>query len=134
MPASYRIDKTLGVVVSTWDGVVTFREAIEHNRALGADPDFEPARHQVAEPLDELLEVRLPRVNADIAALPRSDRLQEDVREIQIELKKMASDLKAIAARLAGAGNMTEIIQKMELILELHRETIENTAKRIGDE
>ena len=66
-------------------------------------------------------------------ALPRADDVQSDVREIQIELKKMAADLKTIAERLAGAGNMTEIIQKMELILELQRETIENTTKKIED-
>ena len=87
----------------------------------------------MAEPLAELLEERLPGVTSDIEALSRSDDLQKDVRNIQIELKQMAADLKAIAGRLAGAGNMTEIIQKMELILELQRETIENTAKKIED-
>ena len=105
---------------------------LRNNRLLEPQEE-ERLADEVAEPLDELLEDRLPNVMADIEALPRADDVQNDVRKIQIELKKMAADLKAIAERLAGAGNMTEIIQKMELILELQRETIENTTKKIED-
>ena len=106
---------------------------LRNNRLLEPQEE-ERLEDEVAEPLDEILEERLPRVTADIEGLPRSDRLREDVREIQVELKKMSSDLKSIATRLAGAGNMTEIIQKMELILELQRETIENTTKKATEE
>ncbi len=45
----------------------------------------------------------------------------------------MAADLKTIAEKLAGSGNLTEIIQKMELILELQRETIEKTSEQVED-
>ncbi len=104
------------------------------NTRLLEPQEEERLADEVGDPLAEILEERLPGVTAEIEALPRSERLQESAREIQVELKKMASDLKTIAGRLAGAGNMTEIIQKMELILELQRETIESTATKIKEE
>ena len=47
MPAEYRIDVERGLVLSRAWGVLTDHELLEHQRTLGADPDFYPALNQI---------------------------------------------------------------------------------------
>lgn len=42
MPASHRIDREQGVVLSRLWGILTVAEIDEHRRAIRADPDFAP--------------------------------------------------------------------------------------------
>ncbi len=49
MPVAYRIDTSLRVVYSTWEGVVTLKDALAHSEALRADPDFEPDMRQLSD-------------------------------------------------------------------------------------
>ncbi len=47
MPVSYRIDKSLGVVFTKQEGVVTFEEISDHQQALLQDPEFDPSLDQL---------------------------------------------------------------------------------------
>jgi hypothetical protein len=47
MPASYRIDKSLGLVLSTAQGVLTGQDILTHRRRLREDPDIDPNYNQL---------------------------------------------------------------------------------------
>jgi len=49
MPVTYRIVSQLDLVWSTWDGVVTLEDGLQHNDFLRADPDFHPAMRQLSD-------------------------------------------------------------------------------------
>ncbi|NRA34871.1 MAG: hypothetical protein HRU17_16200 [Polyangiaceae bacterium] len=46
MPAHFRIDRSLGLVVSVGEGVVNERELLQHAEELRAHPDFHPDLRQ----------------------------------------------------------------------------------------
>jgi hypothetical protein len=46
MPASYHIDRKVGVVFTTLTDYVTDEDLLDHQRRLLADPDFRPMMHQ----------------------------------------------------------------------------------------
>ena len=50
MPISYRIDRERRLVVSRPHGVVRDEDMIAHQKALAADPDFDPTFDQLIEP------------------------------------------------------------------------------------
>ena len=60
MPAEYRIDVERGLVLSRAWGVLTDHELLEHQRTLGADPEFSPALNQIF----DFREVTISRVTA----------------------------------------------------------------------
>lgn len=47
MPVTYRIERSLGVVFSTCEGVLTCQEICDHERALLQDPDFDSSFNQL---------------------------------------------------------------------------------------
>ena len=47
MPASYRIDKSLGLVFTTAQGVLTGQDILTHRQRLREDPDFDPGYNQL---------------------------------------------------------------------------------------
>ncbi len=47
MPANYRIDKSLGVVFTKGEGVLTTQEVLIHSQRLREDPDFDPNYSQL---------------------------------------------------------------------------------------
>ncbi len=47
MPASYRIDKSLGLVFTTAQGVLTGQDILTHRQRLREDPDFDPSYNQL---------------------------------------------------------------------------------------
>ena len=47
MPASYRIDKSLGMVFTTAEGVLTGQEILTHDGKLGEDPGSDPSYDQL---------------------------------------------------------------------------------------
>jgi hypothetical protein len=47
MPASYRIDKSLGVVFTKGQGVLTGQDILTHRQRLREDPDFDPSYNQL---------------------------------------------------------------------------------------
>lgn len=49
MPVKYRIVNELDLVWTTWDGVVTLEDGMQHNALLRADPDFHPAMRQLSD-------------------------------------------------------------------------------------
>ena len=49
MSVSYRIDKSLGVVFTKQEGVVTYQEVSDHQQALLQDPDFDPSFDQLVD-------------------------------------------------------------------------------------
>lgn len=49
MPINYSIDKDLGVVFSSWHGVVADSEVIEFSRKLYNDPEFHPDFRNLAD-------------------------------------------------------------------------------------
>jgi len=49
MPVRYRIVKSLGLVHSVFEGLVTFEESFTNNLALRADEDFDPSMLQLSD-------------------------------------------------------------------------------------
>ena len=49
MPADYRIDKSLGLVFTKGEGVLTTQEVLTHSLRLREDPDFDPNYNQLIE-------------------------------------------------------------------------------------
>ena len=47
MPASYRIDKSLGLVFTKGEGVLTGQDIRTHELRLREDPDFDPSYNQL---------------------------------------------------------------------------------------
>ena len=47
MPASYRIDKSLGMVFTKGEGVLTGQDILTHELRLREDPDFDPSYNQL---------------------------------------------------------------------------------------
>ena len=47
MPASYQIDKSLGVIFTTGQGVLTGQDILTHRQRLLDDPDFDPSYNQI---------------------------------------------------------------------------------------
>ncbi len=47
MPASDRIDKSLGLVFTTGEGVLTAQDILTHQQRLRDDPDFGPSYDQL---------------------------------------------------------------------------------------
>ena len=54
MPARYRIDKFLGVVFSTGEGVITAEDILTHGQRLRVDPDFDPSYNQLIDIRDAI--------------------------------------------------------------------------------
>ena len=55
MPASYRIDKSLGLVFTKGEGVLTGQDILTHELRLREDPDFDPSYNQLID-LREVIE------------------------------------------------------------------------------
>lgn len=49
MPVRQRVLPHHRLLVSVWEGTVTFAECLEHNRMLKADPGFEPTFNQLSD-------------------------------------------------------------------------------------
>ena len=47
MPVSYRIDKSLGLVFTTAQGVLAGQDILTHRRRLLDDPNFDPSYNQL---------------------------------------------------------------------------------------
>ncbi len=49
MPTSYRIDKSLGLVFTTAQGVLTGQDILMHLKSLRENPDFDPSYDQLVD-------------------------------------------------------------------------------------
>ena len=47
MSASYQIDKSLGLIFTTAQGVLTGQDILTHRQRLLDDPDFDPSYNQI---------------------------------------------------------------------------------------
>lgn len=64
MPVRYRILKDLGLIHTTWEGVVTLGDAMEHNAQLTADPAFDPDMLQFSDASRAEISVSAPGVRS----------------------------------------------------------------------
>lgn len=86
MPATYKIDTSGRVVLSSAHGVLTDADVLAHREALGADPDFEPSFSQ----LYDFRAVSEFKITPDVVrALARSSIFDAGSREALV----MTSDL-----------------------------------------
>ncbi len=97
------------------------------NNRLMDEGEEERIQDEVAEPLKEIIDDRLPQIAEDISKLPESASPSADAFAIEGDLRSVADDLKTVAENLAGTGDLDEIIQRMELLLQLQRQAIEKT-------
>ncbi len=49
MPVSYRIDRSLGLIFTTPQGVFTGQDMLTHVQRLSEDPDFDPSYNQLVD-------------------------------------------------------------------------------------
>jgi hypothetical protein len=56
MPASYQIEKSLGLVLSTAQGVLTGQDILTHRQRLRDDPNFDPSYNQLVD-LRDVIEI-----------------------------------------------------------------------------
>ncbi len=60
MPISYRIDKSLRMVFTTAQGVLTGQDILTHLPRLREDPDFDPSYDQLVD-FRDVIEIPIPR-------------------------------------------------------------------------
>ena len=56
MPAGYQIDKSLGVIFTTGQGVLTGQDILTHRQRLRDDPNFDPSYNQLID-LRDVIEI-----------------------------------------------------------------------------
>ena len=105
-------------------------------RSLRQNKLLEPAedrrfRDEVAKPLDEVAEERLPESAAEIGSLPESEKPSEQAAQAQRKAEKISDELKKVAGKLAGTGDFREILSRLELIIDLQKKAIGETERRI---
>ncbi len=86
---------------------------------------------EIARPLEELAQERLPQSAENLDALPRSPNPQADRQEARQEVEKIARQMKEVAARLGESKNFGEVLQRLEMIIDLHGKVMEETGKGV---
>ena len=104
---------------------------LERNQLMGRS-ESERFEEEIARPLEDLGENRLPRSAEDIESIPRSGNPQEDADRAEAEAEKISRNLKDVSRRLAGSGDFREILQRLESIVELQGKVINETKQAAG--
>ncbi len=99
---------------------------LERNQLMERS-ESERFEEEIARPLEDLGENRLPRSAEDIESIPRSGNPQEDADRAEAEAEKISRNLKDVSRRLAGSGDFREILQRLESIVELQGKVINET-------
>ena len=116
------------------EGLEQMVDALRRNQLMRAGEERH-FRDEVTAPLGELARDRLPRSAAAIGSLAESGKqaasgeASEERAEARREAERIAEALEDVAASLAGSGDLSEILGRLELIIELQREVIEETEK-----
>jgi hypothetical protein len=106
------------------------RRSLERNRLAGPE-ELRRFDEEVARPLEDITDDRLPRSARDLAGLERSDRPEDSHREARREIEAIARELDLLARRLEGTRKFREILDRLKIIVELQGEVIEETRKEI---
>ena len=104
---------------------------LERNQLMERS-ESERFEEEIARPLEDLGENRLPRSAEDIESIPRSGNPQEDADRAEAEAEKISRNLKDVSRRLAGSGDFREILQRLESIVELQGKVINETKQAAG--
>ena len=106
---------------------------LERNQLMERS-ESERFEEEVARPLEELGDDRLPRSAEDIEAIPRSGNPQDEVARAEAEARKISRNLRDVSRNLAGSGDFREILQRLESIVELQGKVISETRDAAGPE
>jgi hypothetical protein len=104
---------------------------LERNQLMERS-ESERFEEEIARPLEDLGENRLPRSAEDIESIPRSGNPQEDADRAEAEAEKISRNLKDVSRRLAGSGDFREILQRLKSIVELQGKVINETKQVAG--
>jgi hypothetical protein len=106
---------------------------LERNQLMERS-ESERFEEEVARPLEELGDDRLPRSAEDIEAIPRSGNPQDEATRAEAEARKISRNLRDVSRNLAGSGDFREILQRLESIVELQGKVISETRDAAGPE
>jgi len=101
-------------------------ETLQRNELMN-DAETRRFENEVTSPLDDLGEDRLPRNARDIEQIPQSDEPREQIRRVQADAERLEKQLENVAKSLAGSGDFREILQRLDSLIELHKDVIDET-------
>ena len=105
-------------------------ETLERNELIEPEK-AEELRRDVTEPLEGISRESLPRNAQELRALAGEQPNPKIEAQLQRDVEEIARELRALAAKLGGAKSMEDVIGRMESILELQREAIEETGRSV---
>jgi hypothetical protein len=85
---------------------------------------------EVLAPLDDLGEERFPRTSRDIAGIEKAEDPRKESSRAQAELKQIQESLKNILDRLSDTEDFSDILHRLEGVLQLHRKAIDSTREK----
>ena len=105
-------------------------EVLESNELMEPQ-EAERLRRDVADPLEEIARQELPQSAQELRALanePSSRTLEDQMRR---DVEKIAEELHELAAKLGSGTTVADVIGRLEGILELQEEAIQETGKKV---
>jgi hypothetical protein len=105
-------------------------ETLERNE-LTEPEESEQLRRDVSEPLEAISRQSLPRNAQEMRTLAGEQPNSKIEAQLQRDVEEIARELRALAAKLGGAKSMEDVIGRLEGILELQRDAIEETGRSV---
>jgi hypothetical protein len=106
-------------------------ESLERNQ-LGEEAERRQIEDEVAAPLDDLGSSRIPRSADEIGSVPRASDPDERLASALEDTQRITRRLEEAAENLKGSGDLREVLQRLESILELQGKVIGRTRKDAG--
>jgi hypothetical protein len=85
---------------------------------------------EVLAPLDDLGEERYPRTSRDIAGIEKSEDPRKESSRARAELNQIQESLKNVLDRLSDTEDFSDILHRLEGVLQLHRKAIDSTREK----
>jgi hypothetical protein len=96
------------------------------------EPEKRRLDTEVLSPLDDLGEDRFPRTAQEIAEAVRRKDTKENKRTAE-ELGRIQDSLKGVLERMSDTEDFSDILHRLDSVLELHRRAIQTTRDRIKE-
>ncbi len=106
-------------------------QGLDRNR-LRSETERQRFDAEVTAPLDELAQDRLPRAASELKDLARKENPRQEAPRVQAELERNAEMLRDILDRLSDTEDFSDVLQRLEGVLDLQRKAISATRDRAG--
>ncbi len=106
-------------------------QGLDRNRLRG-EAERQRFDAEVTAPLDELAQDRLPRFASEMKDLARRENPRQEAGRVQAELERNAEMLRDVLDRLSDTEDFSDVLQRLEGVLDLQRKAISATRDRAG--